>query len=301
MEKLDNIDLRLLQVFDHVYRLRNLSRAAERMGLTQPAVSQSLARLRRHFGEPLFVRAHGSMEPTPLADQLHALASNSMALLEALLAFQPSFDPQTDTRSFRIGMTDVGQVVILPRLLNTLARVAPHIQVAVHQIAADSEDQLERGALDLTLGFLPDAQGGFVQQPLFHERFSCLVQRDHPRVGSTMSLRQYRQELHAVVNTPGTGHSIVERSLARKGVVRRTGGEMPNFIGLAMIVANTELVATLPHRAAQILSQGAQVRLVALPVDIPGYHVRQQWHERMQRDPGHVWLRSLIATLFKST
>lgn len=299
MDKLANIDLRLLHVFDHVYRLRNLSKTAVQLNLTQPAVSQALGRLRRHFGDPLFVRVRGAMEPTPVADQLHALATNSVALLEALLAFQPRFDPVRDPRTFRIGMTDVGQVVILPRLLNTLARVAPHTTVAVTQITADSEDQLERGQLDLTLGFLPEAEGRFIQQRLFLETFSGLVRRDHPRIGATLTLRQYRQELHAVVNTPGTGHSIIERSLVRKGVQRRTGVEMPNFIGLAAVVASTDLIATLPARAARLLSRGSDVREVGLPVEIPGYHVRQRWHERMQRDPAHLWLRTLIASLFK--
>ena len=299
MSKLRNLDLKLLQLFDHVYRQRNLSKTAELMGLTQPAVSLALGRLRQHFGDPLFVRVGGTMEPTPVAEHLQPLAAHAIALLEALLAFQPSFDPERDARSFRIAMTDVGQIVILPRLLNTLARTAPHIRVDVSQVTAETADHLQRGLLDIALGFLPDVEGRFVQQPIFLETFSCLVRQGHPRIGSTLSVQQYQDEQHVMVETSGTGHFIIERHLARKGLVRQVGAQIPNFIGMATVVDSTDLIATLPSRAAQILSQGSNTRVLALPVEIPGYQVRQQWHERMQHDPGHMWLRNMMAALFK--
>lgn len=300
MTKLRNLDLKLLQLFEGVYRQRNLSRVAEQMGLTQPAVSLGLGRLRRHFADPLFVRAGGTMEPTPVAGQLHELAANAIAQLEALLAFQPAFDPRNDARTFRIAMTDVGQVVVLPRLLNTLADIAPHIKVDVSQVSPETADQLQRGLLDMALGSLPDLDGRFVQQPIFLETFSCLVRRGHPRIVATLSARQYQEEQHVVVETSGTGHFVIERDLARKGIIRNVGVRIPHFIGLPAIVGSTNFVATLPSRAAHILAQGSTARVLALPVKIPGYQVRQQWHERMQRDPGHIWMRHLMMTLFKN-
>ena len=299
MPKLRNLDLKLLQLFEHVYRQRNLSKVAEQMDLTQPAVSLALGRLRQHFADPLFVRAGGTMEPTPVAEQLHELAANSVAQLEALLAFQPSFDPGKDSRTFRIAMTDVGQTVILPRLLNTLAEIGPNIKVDVSQVTPDTADHLQQGLLDLALGFLPDLDGRFVQQAIFLETFSCLVRRGHPRIGAALSVRQFRDGQHVIVDTLGTGHFVIERDLARKGLVRHVGLRVPHFIGLPAIVGSTDLIATLPSRAAHILSQGSNARVVALPVEIPGYQVRQQWHERVQRDPGHVWLRHLMVALFK--
>ena len=299
MPKLRNLDLKLLQLFEHVYRQRNLSKVAEQMDLTQPAVSLALGRLRQHFADPLFVRAGGTMEPTPVAEQLHELAANSVAQLEALLAFQPSFDPGKDPRTFRIAMTDVGQTVILPRLLNTLAEIGPNIKVDVSQVTPDTADHLQQGLLDLALGFLPDLDGRFVQQAIFLETFSCLVRRGHPRIGAALSVRQFRDGQHVIVDTLGTGHFVIERDLARKGLVRHVGLRVPHFIGLPAIVGSTDLIATLPSRAAHILSQGSNARVVALPVEIPGYQVRQQWHERVQRDPGHVWLRHLMVALFK--
>lgn len=300
MAKLHNLDLKLLQLFDHVYRLRNLSKAAELLGLTQPAVSLALGRLRLHFGDPLFVRVGGTMEPTPMATALHPQAIHAIAMLEALLAFQPSFDPARDQRNFRIAMTDVGQIVILPRLLNTLAQNAPHIRVDISQVSADTADHLQQGSLDIALGFLPDLEGRFMQQTIFKETFACLVRQGHPRITSTLSARQYQDEQHVVVETSGTGHVIIERHLARKGLIRQIGAQIPSFIGMATVVGSTDLIATLPSRAAHILCQGSNTRMMALPVEIPGYQVRQQWHERMQRDPGHMWLRTMMAALFKS-
>jgi DNA-binding transcriptional LysR family regulator len=299
MAKLRNLDLKLLQLFEGIYQQRNLSKVAEQMGLTQPAVSLALGRLRQHVGDPLFVRIGVAMEPTPVADQLHGLAVHAIAQLEALLAFQPAFDPRQDARSFRIAMTDVGQVVILPRLLNALAEVAPHITIDVSQVSAETADHLQRGQLDLALGSLPDLDGRFVQQPIFLETFACLVRRGHPRIGDALSVQQYQAEQHVIVETSGTGHAVIERDLARQHLVRQVGVRIPHFIGLPAIVGNTDLLATLPRRAADILAHGSNVRVLALPVQIPGYPVRQQWHERMQHDLGHIWLRQLIAALFK--
>ncbi|MDZ7938214.1 MAG: LysR family transcriptional regulator [Rhodoferax sp.] len=299
MTKLRNLDLKLLQLFEGIYLQRNLSKVAEQMNLSQPAVSIALGRLRQHFDDPLFVRVGAAMEPTPVAEQLYAQAVQAVAQLEALLAFQPAFDPGQDARSFRIAMTDVGQVVILPRLLNTLAQLAPHITIDVRQVSPETTDQLQRGLLDLALGSLPDQEGRFVQQPVFLETFSCLVRRDHPRITDTLSVKQYQTEQHVIVETSGTGHAAIERDLARHRLVRQVGVRIPHFIGLPAIVGSTDLLATLPSRAAHVLAQGSNVRVLALPVQIPGYPVRQQWHERVQHDPGHIWLRQLVAALFK--
>jgi DNA-binding transcriptional LysR family regulator len=299
MTKLRNLDLKLLQLLEGIYLQRNLSKVAEQMNLTQPAVSLALGRLRQHFGDPLFVRVGAAMEPTPVAEQLHPLAVHAIAQLEALLAFQPAFDPARDVRNFRIAMTDVGQVVILPRLLNALTEAAPHITMDVSQVSPETADLLQRGLLDLALGSLPDQEGRFVQQPVFRESFSCLVRQDHPRIGNTVSARQYQAEQHVIVETSGTGHAAIDKALVRKGLVRQVGVRIPHFIGLPAIVGNTDLLATLPSRAAHLLAQGSNVRVLALPVQIPGYPVRQQWHERMQHDPGHKWLRQLMVALFK--
>jgi DNA-binding transcriptional LysR family regulator len=301
MKNLHNVDLRLLQLMVAVREERNLSRAALRLGLTQPAVSQALARLRQHFGDPLFVRSGGSMDATPFGAHLCGLAAAAATQLEDLLSARLEFDPANHERSFRIAMTDVGQVVILPKLLQALAQLAPHTRVNVSPFDPESSAALEGGNIDLALGFLPEAAGSFVQRTLFQESFVCLVRAGHPRLGKRMTVSQYLAEQHAIVQTPGTGHGMIDRHLARLGMHRMAGVETPNFIGLAAMVAGTDLVATLPRRAAELLALDQQVRVLPMPVAIPSYPVRLQWHARMQQEPGHLWLRNLIVELFRKS
>lgn len=299
MDKLDNIDLRLLQLFQLIYRYRNLSRVADHLALTQPAISLALAKLRHHFGDPLFVRIGGEMMPTPAAEQLAHLATDAIAALEATLAYRPAFDPQQEHRVFRIAMTDVGQIVVLPKLLNTLRTAAPKVHLDISAIDDGTVGQLQHGVLDLAMGFLPDMEGRFIQRALFDESFSCLVREGHPRIQRKLSVDAYRKAQHVLVKTSGTGHLIIENNLRKQGLERHIGVQIPNFIGLATVVGTTDMVATLPSRAAHILSAHSPTRVLPLPVPMPGYQVRQHWHERMQKDPGHTWLRNLIVDIFK--
>lgn len=299
MKKLGNIDLKLLQLFEEIYRTRNLSRAAKNLDLTQPAVSLALGRLRQHFDDPLFVRTGGVMSPTPTADQLRGMVANAIAMLEATLSYQPHFNPTTDHRLFHIAMTDIGQIVVLPELLNALKALAPNIRVDVVTITSAVPDQLQHGEIDLALGFMPDMEGRFVQENLFEERFACLVGEKHPRIGEVLSAQHYRDEEHVIVTMSGTGHLIIERNLERQGVFRKIAVHIPNFLGLGTIVGNTDLIATLPRRVAVELSHAYNVRIMEPPVSLPTYLVRQHWHERMQHDPAHSWLRRLITSLFR--
>lgn len=297
--RLKNLDLKTLQLFALIHKHRNLSRAADALDLTQPAVSQALGRLRLHFGDPLFVRVGGAMVPTIAADQIAHLVDGAMAQLEATLAFRPGFDPPKDERMFRIAMTDVGQIVILPRLLNALSDIAPNVRVDASSITTLTVKELQEGSIDIAMGFTPDMEGRFITQAVFNESFSCLVKSAHPRVGKELTAERYEAESHVIVKTFGTGHLIIGKALLEQGITRKVGVQIPNFISLATIVGSTDLVATLPSRAAHVLSLQSNVRVVPLPVPIPGYPVRQHWHERMQKDPGHIWLRGVIAELFR--
>lgn len=297
--QLTNIDLRLLQLFDEIYRTRNLSRAAERMNLTQPAVSLALARLRGHFGDPLFVRAAGNMEPTPHATALYELVLQAISLLQTTIDFRVGFDPQHSTDIFRISMTDVGQIVLLPNLLNVLRREAPGMRVDVSTITESTPAALESGEQDLAVGFMPFIDSRFYQQVLFEEDFVCLARSDHPRIRKSLTLKRYQDELHVAVKTSGTGHLVVEKTVEKLGIQRRLGVEIPNFIGLATVVGATDYLSTLPLRAGRILARTPGVRLLEPPFHIPSYQVKQHWHERKHRDPRLIWLRGVISKLHR--
>lgn len=296
---LSNLDLRLLQLFDAIHRLRNLSRAGETMGLTQPAVSLALGKLRVHFGDPLFVRTSAGMEPTPFAEALHAHVRASINAVQATIEFRMDFKPRESSRSFNICMTDVGQIVLLPGLLNVLRLTAPGVRVDVTSITEGTPGALESGDLDLAVGFMPYIEGRFYQQVLFDEEFVCLARSDHPRIGRRLTLKQFQAEQHVVVKTSGTGHLVVDKAIQELGLERKVAVQIPNFIGLATVVGATDYLCTLPRRAGQILARTPGVSEFAPPFKLPAYQVKQHWHERQHHDPAHVWLRALVVSLYR--
>ena len=297
---MDNMDLKLLKVFDAIHRCASLSKAADRLGLSQPAVSQALARLREHFDDPLFVRTPQGMEPTQHAlGMLHSVAQ-AIEALESTLAYRSSFDPARSRRRFRICMTDVGQIVLLPQLLLRLREQAPSVEVETLNISDQTSSMLEAGEIQLAVGYMPQIDERFYQRALFDERFVCLARSDHPRIRERLRLQDYEAEEHVLVTTSGTGHLIVDQTVERLKISRRIAVRIPNFLGLATIIGNTDLLCTLPRRAGLIMARRGEVTVWVPPFELPNYTVRQHWHERQQHDPGCQWLRAVIASLFNA-
>ena len=292
---------KLLLLFEALHRTHSVTRAAAALGQEQPTVSVWLAKLRKRFGDPLFVRTPDGMQPTPRAD---ALAAPIHAALERLRTLAggaaPSFDAATSQRAFRMLMTDAAHVTMLPRLLAHLRDAAPGVELDVDAISPTTPQALAAGRADLAVGFLPSLPGGFYQQALFTQDFVCLVNAAHPRIRGTLSRRHYLAEAHVALALEGTGHAVVERALARHRIRRRVRLRLPGFLGLATIVAATDLIATVPRQIGETLVSQAALRLCACPVRIPAYVVRQHWHARYHDDPAHRWLRGACATLFRA-
>ena len=270
-----------------------MTRASEAVGLSQSSVSVVLAQLREHYGDPLFVRTSGGMQPTPRAELLMPMLRQALQLLDQSLVRAVEFNPAEITRSFRICMTDVGQMTLLPRLLSKVHQLAPNISLDVSNLSHETARQLETGEVDLAMGFTVDIKAGFYQQKLFDEGFACIVARDHPRIGDRMTLAQMKQEKHVKVMLSATAHSIVDVLLERKGLHRVFAINTPTFLSLGRMVANSTLVAIVPLRLGAIFDAEGKVKIVSLPVTFPSYSVKQYWHDRYHRDPGNVWLRSL--------
>lgn len=294
---MQNLDTRLLQVFDEIYKTRSVSRAAEQLGLGQPVVSIALGKLRQHFGDRLFVRTSSGMEPTPLGEELVRPMRAAIDALQVALGHRTVFDPRAVQRTFRIAMTDISQIVLLPGLWARLHQVAPGVTVDVTNLSLETAHMLESGEVDLALGFMPQLDAGFYQQTLFAQRYACLASVDHPRIRGELSLEGFQAEEHAVVISSGTGHAYLERELARQGITRKVVLRVPNFLGLAFVVERTDLVVTIPTRLGEMLSQHGRFRIYPTPFTLPGYTVKQFWHERFHHDPGNRWLRSLIREL----
>lgn len=294
---MNTLDVRLLAVFDEIYKTRSVTRAADGLGLGQPAVSIALAKLREHFVDPLFVRTSQGMEPTPLAEGLLHPVREALDALERVSGHRNVFDPAASDRTFRICMTDISQLVLLPGLWERLRVAAPGIRIEIAPLSADTGRMLEAGDADLALGFMPQLEAGFYQQALFRQSYVCMLSAGHPRIGESITLAQFEAEDHAVVSSSGTGHLIVDREIARQGIARRIALRIPNFLGVAFVIEHTDLLVTIPRRLGEVLEGRGHFRVLPVPFTLPAYAVKQHWHERYHHDPGNRWLRSVISEL----
>ncbi len=292
------MDTKLLAIFDEVYKTRSVSRAGEHLGLPQTSVSLALGRLRKQFGDPLFIRTADGMLPTPHAETLIQPFRQALAILRTATQQQVVFDPPRSERTFRISMTDISHLQFLPGLMNRLNTLAPSIRVEVMRISADTPKQLETGESDLAVGFMPELEAGFYQQRLFNQGFACVVRQDHPRVDRRMTVSLFKREKHVAITAAGTGHDLLERELGRRRVARNVALSLPTLPGLGNLLANTDLIATVPERVAQMLMGIANVKALAPPFPLPTFSIKQHWHERYHQDPANRWLRSVIADLF---
>jgi len=291
-----DIDLNLLRVFDAVLHEKGVTPAAARLGLTQPAVSNALARLRKVFGDALFVRTPRGVDATPFARELAEPVRQALALLESALAHGPGFDPATSTRAFRFYMSDLGQIEFLPPLVERVQRDAPGVRLeAVALEVEDIADALAAGALDLAIGFLPGLAAPGRRQALFRDPYLCLMRADHPIV--TLTRKRFLDASHALVIYRG-GHRVIEEALERAGVARRIALRVPHFTVVPMVLERTDLILTLPARVARVFERRGKLKALPPPVPIPSAEVAVHWHERFEADPGNRWLRQQVVDLF---
>jgi DNA-binding transcriptional LysR family regulator len=291
------LDLNLLRVFDAVLRDRSVTGAAKHLGLTQPAVSNALARLRAQFEDVLFVRTPTGMDATPYARELAEPVRQALALLESAFAHGPGFDPATSTRAFRFYMSDLGQIEFLPPLVERAQRLAPGVRLeAVALEVEDIGDALAAGALDLAVGFLPGLGPPVRRQPLFRDPYVCLMRADHP-VGTSLTRKKFLTASHALVSYKG-GHRVIEEALERAGLARRIALRVPHFTVVPMVLERSDLILTLPSKVARVYQQRGNFKSLPPPVPIPPADVAAHWHERFERDPGSRWLREMVMELF---
>ncbi|RYF63116.1 MAG: LysR family transcriptional regulator, partial [Comamonadaceae bacterium] len=231
---MSKLDIEWLRVFDEVYASASVSRAAERLGLAQAAASTALNKLRAHFDDRLFERTALGMQPTPYAQKIWPALHDALTQLDHARASRERFQPERAERRFRICLTDISEVVLLPRLLNHVRRVAPGVQIETEIVSHASARRLEDGEVDLAVGFMPQLEAGFYGQTLFRQDFVCLVAKGHPRIGSRQKLtrKAFAAEAHAVISSSGTGHAIVDKTIARHGVERRVVVRLSSFLGV---------------------------------------------------------------------
>ena len=297
---LASLDLNLLVVFDALLKDRSVTVAARRVGLSQPAMSSALARLRTTFNDPLFVRTGRGMQPTPYAQLLGPPIQRACELVASSLEIGTAFDPLAATRTFMFYMTDIGEGVFLPKLLRALEVRAPRVKVKVLRIPEHGEQAaMAAGDVDLAVGLFPDLKAGFFQQRLYRDEFVCLVRDGHPRARGPLSVKQFAEMRHAVIASAGTGHeAAVERAFAEQRHRRRVALTIPHFMAVPIIVRQTDYIVTVPRRLALAFADLPGMKMIEPPIRIPAFEIKQHWHERYHHDPANKWIRSLIAELF---
>jgi len=291
------LDSTLLVLFDEIYRSGSVTRAAERLDLSQPTISVWLAKLRQDLHDPLFVRTSDGMKPTPRAQAMVGPVREALTLLRQISTGEAAFDPRTEKRNFRICMTDASHVTLLPPLLAHVRNIAPHIQLEVLPIGSETHDDLESGDADLALGYLPGLEAGFHEQALYEQDFICLVNARHPRIRDRLTIAAFRGESH-IGTLSSASYTMLKESLKRQKVDRQIVLELPGFLGLAAIISSTDLVATVPRRIGEALAAAGSIRVFPCPVKVPPFEVKQYWHTRFHHDGGHRWLRATCNELF---
>ena len=294
------LDLNLLVVFHHLLLQKRVSAVADVLGMSQPAVSSALGRLRLRLGDELFLRTQGGMEPTPYALQLAEPVAVALDGLQQALNVRAAFDPASSTRRFTIAMTDVGEMYFLPVLIDALARAAPGVTLQVVSVTqASLKDDMAAGRIDLAMGLLPQLQAGFFQQALFKQKYICLMRQAHPLAGKNkLNLSAFTEAEHVRILASGTGHGRVDVALEQKGLRRRFRLTVPHYVALGDVLSHSDLLATVPERFADRTLVPFDLVKRDLPMDVDESAIHQFWHSRLHRDPGHQWLRRFTRTLF---
>lgn len=300
--QLRDLDLNLLVIFNQLLTDKRVSTVADTLGLTQPAVSNALKRLRLLLKDDLFVRTSRGMEPTPFALQLAEPVSYALSAIHSALNQQATFDPGSSTRTFTLAVTDIGEIYFLPPMMEVVARTAPNTRIStVRNTAVSLKEDLEAGRVDLAVGLLPQLQAGFFQQRLFKQRYVCMFRRGHPAAGQPMTLDLFQSLEHVIVVSAGTGHGEVDTILERAGIRRRVRMVVPHFVAVGHILQTTDLIATVPERFAMCCTGPFDLVYTPHPAQLPEIPINLFWHAKYHRDPANRWLRQMLFDRFSET
>ena len=281
---LKDIDLNLLVVFNQLLLEKRVSAVAETLGQTQPGISNALNRLRKLLGDDLFLRTSRGMEPTPLAIQLAEPVAYALNTIHSTLNQRTIFDPPTSERKFTIGVTDIGEIYFLPRLMDVLGKVAPNVVInTVRNAAINLRDEIEAGHVDLAIGLLPQLK---------------MFRSGHPLDKKKMSIKEFESADHVVDISPGTGHAKVDESIQRKGIRRHVRLTVPHFVAVSHILAKSDMIATVPERYARECLVPFGLKFVTHPVALPETGINLFWPAKYHKEAGNQWLRGLIFDTF---
>ncbi|ARV62901.1 hypothetical protein BZZ01_07535 [Nostocales cyanobacterium HT-58-2] len=290
----EQLDLNLLTVFDAVMTELNVTRAADRLHMTQPAVSNALKRLRHLLNDELFVKVPSGVSPTPKAMEIWQPIRDALTQIRRTL--EPSqFDPATATIAFTIAMNDLTANLILPKLIAVLEESAPDIDVRIiPNTHINAPILLEQAEIDVAVGVFPHPSARLRSHTLLTSPFICVMRRDHPLAGKKLTLERYVQAKHLLVTLTGESTGLIDPILQERGLQRRIALTVNQFAIAPRIVANSDFIAILPTRIVEMSGLVEQLHLAPLPIEIAPSILKMMWHERNHRHPAQEWLRSRL-------
>ena len=291
-------DLNLLIVFEAILETRSVSRASARLGISQPSMSHVLAKMRKSFDDPMFIRVKNEMQPTPRALAIAQPVKLALELARCEIFKRQDFQPATSSQTFTLCMTDVAETSYLPQIINGVQQQAPHIKLrTVSPIAEKLEEGLESGAVDLAIGYFPDLRnGGVFQQRLVRSSgFVCIAATNNPHIGPEgMTPAAFAKAPHLAVRTEGRSQEVIEQAMKNLGVLREVFLTVPHFLGLMSIIPQTDLIAMIPVDLAPAFERQEGIRIHPLPFQTPQVEVIQIWHKRYHKDSANQWLRGVV-------
>lgn len=298
------LDLNLLPVLIALHDAGSVSQAAVKLGVSQPTVSGALAKLRAHFDDPLFIRSARGMAPTPRGAEVVNAAREILREIDEKLRPDVTFDPARSHRPFTFALSDVGEIVFLPKLVKRLSETSADAAVrSVSMRPAQLAQALETGDVDLAVGYFPDLKkGDFFQQRLFTHHFVCLLRADHPIQGSRLTMGEFLGLQHAVVHSEGRSQEIFESYLEARGLVRQVAVYTPHFLSIPRLIAQSDMVVTVPHAVGvQYGKPEYGLKAIDPPFPSPPIELRQHWHRKFHKDARNMWLRRNVSELFNET
>lgn len=296
------LDLNLVAVFDALIREQSVTRAAEELGMSQSAMSHALKRLRNFFDDPLFVKTGDGMKPTPRAAGLAGSVLGVMGTIRSELLVHTRFNAAKAKRVFSLCMTDMGELVFLPPLIEALRRVAPGCTLRTTQLPPKQIfGALESGNIDLAIGSLQTVPSGLFQQQLFTHPFVTIVNRKNRRIGTQMSEDLFFEMQHIVVSLAERADEFYDGVIDQYGRPRKIFLTTPHFLTVPLLIAgDTNLIATVPRELGRIFAEYKAIRIVETPIALPRFALRQHWHPRFHHDEANTWLRKLVKDTFES-
>ncbi len=295
------LDLNLLQVFDVIYNSKSLTQASYSLGITQPAVSNALTRIRKTFDDKLFIRSSAGMMPTPLAIEIAPVIKQTLSTLEGVFNRSFDFSPEKCTKTFSLAMTDYGATVILPKLMQKMAIMAPLASIKINRLDQNLvSDHLAIGVIDIALGSDINVNADIYAKRLYKDKFVCMVKGGHSEINGEITMDNFVSHPH-ILFTPQQGEwGIVTDLLSKQGLRHKTTVYTTHAYSIPGTILVTDFITTIPERLASAFSVMGEFQVLKPPISIPELEMNQFWHVRTANDPPNIWLRQEIVDIFKS-